>query len=331
MDFTTKVDIPESPFKIDHTQSLFFTGSCFAQNISQKFKDLKFKTLVNPFGVIYNPLSISRMLENIESGKQYTLQDLFCDNGLWSNWDAHSSLSNSDKDLCLQNLNEAISRSQNFLKNADTAFITLGTAFVYFMKLGGMVVSNCHRQDPALFGRERVSIEEAAQALEKAVHSLRQINPNIKIVFTVSPLRHMSDGAHENNLSKFTLHLAVDEIVKKYPQFTSYFPSYEIVMDELRDYRFYASDMVHLSETAEQYIFEKMGDAYFDETTKANIKLLQKFLKSANHRIVDENSPKNKAFAEKHLALALDLMKLIPGLDLSEEQKHLKKYCCTKV
>ncbi len=327
MDFYTEVDAPLSNFKIDYTKNLMFVGSCFAQNISQKFVNLKFRTLVNPFGIIYNPLSIERMFENIVAGKHYTKNDIFCDHGMWNCWDAHSSLSSRNREECLANLNNAITASTEFLKRTDVAFITLGTAFVYFMKLGGMVVSNCHRQDPEFFGRELISVEEAVRSLEKMVDILRKQNSRIKVVFTVSPLRHLSDGAHGNNLSKSTLHLAVSRVEAKFPETVSYFPSYEIVMDELRDYRFYDRDMIHLSDVAEDYIFERMGRTYFESKTLENIELVKKFMKAVNHKVVDTESPKNKAFAEKHIALAKTLMKQIPGLDLQKEIEQFQSYC----
>lgn len=327
MFFSTEVQIPVSDFKIDYTKNLMFVGSCFAQNISQKFVNLKFNTLVNPFGTIYNPLSIGQMFENIANGKLYSENDIFCDHGMWNCWDAHSSLSSRDKEECLANLNNAIKTSADFLKKTDVVFITLGTAFVYFMKLGGMVVSNCHRQDSEFFGRELISVEEAARALEKIVDILRKQNSQIKVVFTVSPLRHLNDGAHGNNLSKSTLHLAVSQVEAKFPEMVSYFPSYEIVMDELRDYRFYDRDMIHLSDVAEDYIFERMGKVYFDCRTLENIELVKKFMKAVNHKVVDTESPKNKAFAEKHIALAKTLMEQIPGLDLQKEIEQFQSYC----
>lgn len=327
MIFSTEVQIPVSDFKIDYTKNLMFVGSCFAQNISQKFVDLKFNTLVNPFGIIYNPLSIGQMFENIANGKLYTEKDVFCDHGMWNCWDAHSSLSSRNREECLANLNNAIKTSADFLKKTDVAFITLGTAFVYFMKLGGMVVSNCHRQDPEFFGRELISVEETARSLEKIVDILRMQNSRIKVVFTVSPLRHLSDGAHGNNLSKSTLHLAVSRVEAKFPETVSYFPSYEIVMDELRDYRFYDRDMIHLSDVAEDYIFERMGKTYFESKTLENVELVKKFMKAANHKVMDTDSPKNRAFAEKYVALAKNLMIQVPGLDLQKEIEQFQSYC----
>jgi hypothetical protein len=216
------------------------------------------------------------------------------------------------------------------LTRADTVFITLGTAFVYFLNAsdsatGGRVVANCHRQNSKLFTRKMISVDEAAEALAGIVNDLHSINKKLHIVFTVSPLRHMADGAHQNSLSKATLMLAIENVVKCKTEIAavallprndiaSYFPSYEIVMDELRDYRFYDSDMVHLSETAEEYIFDRMVDTYCNDTTKANIAKVEKFLKSANHRIVDPASPATAEFQKKLAAQAQELERQIPGL-----------------
>ncbi|MCF0222150.1 MAG: GSCFA domain-containing protein [Fibrobacter sp.] len=326
MELFTKVDLPQAGFKIDYTKHLMFVGSCFAQNISRRFVDLKFDTLVNPFGVVYNPLSICQMFNNIASGRQYTEKDIFCDHGKWNCWDAHSSLSNRKKEECLLNLNNAVVASAGFLKKADAVFITLGTAYVYFMKQSGVPVSNCHREDSSMFERRLISVEEAAKALKNVVENLREINPDVNVVFTVSPLRHLNDGAHGNNLSKSTLHLAIVQVQSRYPDVVSYFPSYEIVMDELRDYRFYDRDMVHLSDVAEDFIFEKMGETYFCEGTFACVEQVKKFMKAVNHRVVDTGSPKNRGFAEKHIAMAENLMEQIPGLDLHKEIEQFQVY-----
>ena len=313
MDFFTRIDIPAANFKIDYTSHIAFFGSCFADNISSQFANRKFHTLANPFGTVYNPVSMARQVKAITSGKVFGEEDVFqdarCDR-LWHCFDAHSSLSASSREECIEKLNAATTQAREFLKKADVVFITLGTAFVYFLKSTGNAVSNCHRQDPSLFERRMIPVEESARALESIVADLHRIRADIRIVFTVSPLRHMADGAHENSLSKATLQLALNKTGAEY------FPSYEIVMDELRDYRFYADDMVHLSKTAEDYIFERMVETYCDERTRGDIAAVEKFLKSANHRIVDVDSPATQEFKKKLASQAAELEKQIPGLSL---------------
>ena len=313
MELFTKVATPKASFKIDYTSHIAFFGSCFADNISSQFANRKFHTLANPFGTVYNPVSMARQVKAITSGKVFGEEDVFqdarCDR-LWHCFDAHSSLSASSREECIEKLNAATTQAREFLQKADVVFITLGTAFVYFLKSMGDAVSNCHRQDPSLFERRMIPVEESARALESIVADLHRIRADIRIVFTVSPLRHMADGAHENSLSKATLLLAANKTGAEY------FPSYEIVMDELRDYRFYADDMVHLSKTAEDYIFERMVETYCNERTRGDIAAVEKFLKSANHRIVDVDSPATQEFKKKLASQAAELEKQIPGLSL---------------
>ena len=322
MNFFTKVDLPVTDFKIDYNSRLAFFGSCFADNISAQFTARKFNVLANPFGTVYNPLSIAQMVKNIADGKVYgdadVFQDVCRDNGhgdnLWHCWDAHSSLSASTREECIAKLNAAAKQAREFLQKADTVFITLGSAFVYYLKDGGKPVSNCHRQDPNLFTRRMISVDEATEAIREIATSIRQLNRNTHIVFTVSPLRHMGDGAHNNTLSKATLQLAINKALEEAN--ATYFPSYEIVMDELRDYRFYADDMVHLSKTAEEYIFKQMTETYCDSTTRENMAKVEKFLKMANHRIQDESSPATQQLKKKIASQAAELEKQIPGLSL---------------
>lgn len=363
MDFFTKIDIPDADWQIDYNSKLAFFGSCFADNISAQFASRKFNVLANPFGTVYNPLSAAMQIKAIANGKIFGEADVFLDTrlasgseicGPWHCWNAHGSLSATIREECIAKLNNAATQTRDFLRNADVVFITLGTSFVYFLK--SQVVANCHRQDPRLFERRMISIEEASDALKEIVEGLRKIkcdwiaspdvsavcndergeNRKLHIVFTVSPLRHLSDGAHENALSKATLQLAINKVIQEIAspgshaplgvsvarndvgaETISYFPSYEIVMDELRDYRFYDDDMIHLSKTAEGYIFERMVETYCSEKTCDNIKQVEKFLKMANHRIQDADSPATAVFLQKLHTEAQKLESQIAGLELN--------------
>ncbi|SMG25391.1 GSCFA domain-containing protein [Fibrobacter sp. UWB13] len=332
MDFFTKIDIPAIDWQIDYNSRLAFFGSCFADNISAQFASRKFNVLANPFGTVYNPLSAAMQIKAIANGKKFGGPEIFQDaRGPWHCWDAHSSLSAATREECIAKLNETTANAREFLQKADTVFITLGTAFVYFLKENGVAVSNCHRQNPNMFIRKMISVDHAAEALKSIVHDLLKIkcdrigeNRDLHIVFTVSPLRHLSDGAHENTLSKATSQLAIEkvirEIVTESATTISYFPSYEIVMDELRDYRFYDDDMIHLSKTAEGYIFERMAETYCSEKTREDIRKVEKFMKMANHRIVDPQTPASQEFAQKIIAQAEELEKEIAGLKLNNEK-----------
>lgn len=343
MNLFTKIDIPAADWQIDYNSRLAFFGSCFADNISAQFASRKFNVLANPFGTVYNPLSAAMQIKAIANGKIFGEADVFQDTrlgvsengneirGPWHCWDAHGSLSAATREECIAKLNETTANAREFLQKADTVFITLGTAFVYFLRENGVAVSNCHRQNPNLFIRKMISVDHAAEALKSIVHDLLKIkcdrigeNRDLHIVFTVSPLRHLSDGAHENTLSKATLQLAIEKVIREIvtePATTiSYFPSYEIVMDELRDYRFYDDDMIHLSKTAEGYIFERMVETYCSEKTREDIRKVEKFMKMANHRIVDPQTPASKEFAQKIIVQAAELEKEITGLKLNNEK-----------
>ncbi len=332
MDFFTKIDIPATDWQIDYNSHVAFFGSCFADNISAQFASRKFNVLTNPFGTVYNPLSIAMQIKAIANKKVFGGPEIFQDmrpdragnSAPWHCWDAHGSLSAATREDCIAKLNEASAHALDFLQKNDVAFITLGTSFVYFLKDIGAAVSNCHQQNPNLFIRKMISVDHAVAALKSIVQDLQKIKRDMRIVFTVSPLRHMSDGAHGNTLSKATLQLAINKIIEE-QDFTThtteaavqYFPSYEIVMDELRDYRFYDSDMVHLSKTAEEYIFERMTETYCDSKTRDNIKQVEKFLKMANHRIQDEHSSATVEFRQRMLEEATKLEKQIVGLELN--------------
>ena len=351
MDFFTKIDISASEWQIDYNSHVAFFGSCFADNVSAQFTTRKFKVLTNPFGTVYNPLSIAMQIKAIANGKKFGDPEVFQDrrpdrtgnSTLWHCWDAHGSLSAATREECIAKLEEAADQAREFLQKADVVFITLGTAFVYFLRWSGVAVSNCHRQNPNLFIRKMISVDHVAEALKSIVHDLQKIKRDMRIVFTVSPLRHLSDGAHENTLSKSTLQLAIEKVMREIASETStppddgtsnaenfssplvtptvnYFPSYEIVMDELRDYRFYDSDMVHLSKTAENYIFERMAETYCSEETRENIHKVEKFMKMANHRIVDTQTFASRELAKKIFTQAKELEKEIAGLNLNIEK-----------
>ena len=333
MELFTRIPAPKSNILIDYTKKLAFFGSCFADNISSQFAAQKFNVLANPFGTVYNPLSIERMLQRIANKGEFSEADIFKDersDGLWHCWDAHSALSAPTREECIEKLNTAANRARDFLQVADTIFITIGSAFVYSLKDDGLntgrIVANCHRQDPRLFERRLISVEEATQTIKRIIENLKSLRQrpsqdnSFHIVFTVSPIRHKGDGAHGNNLSKATVLLAIDKAIQE-NALVEYFPSYEIVMDELRDYRFYESDLVHLTGTAEGIIFERMLETYCDRATRENIAKVDKFLKGAQHRIKEQHSPATRAFAQKCLVQAAELESQIKGLDLSVERE----------
>ena len=323
--FFTPVEIEKSSISITYTSKLVFVGSCFAENISAFFENSKFQVLKNPAGILYNPLSISAMVDNVLSGKRYTEKDFFFDGILYNSYDFHGRFSSESLQTAVCQVNKSMDKAYDFFRTADVFFITLGTAFVYFLKESELPVANCHKQSAEKFFRRMISVSEIENALKNIVEKLHNVNKNVKIVFTVSPLRHLKDGAHHNNLSKSALQLGTNFAVKNYG-FVEYFPSFEIVLDELRDYRFYEKDMIHLSETAEEYVWEKIRQTYFSDKTVLQTQRVERFMKSVNHRLQNPFSEASKAFCEKNILSARKLETEIQGLNLEKEIKYFSDF-----
>ncbi len=325
MQLSTIVSIPKSPIRLSYQSRLMFVGSCFAENISAFFRNAKFRCLVNPSGIVYNPLSLSNMFTRLISGYRYSESDFFENAEQYCCYDLHGSFSRPDICEAIENANRSMDNAREFLRNCDVLFITLGTAFVYFLGSDAYAVSNCHKMPADTFTRRLVSVDELTASLMRIVQGISSINENMRIVFTVSPIRHLKDGAHGNSLSKSSLFLAVNNLVENCTN-CEYFPSYEILEDELRDYRFYAEDLVHPSTLSEKIIWQRIRETYFDDTVDKNVSRVEKFMASVNHRIQNPDSNATQIFCQKNLSLAYELEEQIPGLDLSDEKNYYKNF-----
>jgi len=273
MELVTHVDIPKSEWKIETGNKILLVGSCFANEVGEKMVRGGFEAMVNPWGTLYNPASIAASLLRCISEREYSMDsnELIYgkEDGLWHSWMHHSSFSSNDKGALVEKMNVTIHRVADFLREADVLIVTLGTAMIYRLKDTGMLVANCHKQLDTLFVRERMNAYDIIDQWGMLLQLLESVNPRLKVIFTVSPIRHKRDGFHVNQISKGILLQAVDEMVAKQSETKcDYFPSYEIMMDELRDYRFYADDMIHPSEKAVEYIWQRFQDAYFDNITR---------------------------------------------------------------
>jgi hypothetical protein len=287
MDFTIngpKINIPE---RISIRKPLLVIGSCFAENIGALLQEQLFDVKINPFGIVYNPLSIVQQLMCIIRGKKFVADDLFEHNGLWHSWQHHGSFADADQDVVLSNINSQLEEAYLQLKKADWLIITLGSAF-YYSLIDGQIVSNCHKVPAAHFKKKIATETSIIIFFEKLFKQLQKINPNIKILFNVSPVRYVRDGLTENTISKSILHLAIHEIIKKNEN-CFYFPSYEIVIDELRDYRFYDADMLHPNAQAISYIYEKFSCLLFDAETILAIKSIDELNAFIRHRPLHPN------------------------------------------
>jgi hypothetical protein len=283
MKFRTEISLPSAAFAITHQQRGMAIGSCFAESIAQRMLCGGLTVDVNPFGTLYNPLSIAAGLQCLIDRRRYTADDLFLYEGVYHSFSHHSRFSDSDCATALDRINTRIDHSAAFLQEADYLMITFGTARVYRRASTGEVVANCHKLPAGEFVEQCLGVEAIVDCWRSLIPALRRLNPALKLLFTVSPVRHLKDGAHANQLSKAVLLLAVDALTQSGAE-VYYFPAYEIVLDDLRDYRFYASDLIHPNAQAEAYIWEKMEEAYFDASTQALIRAAEKQYRAANHR-----------------------------------------------
>lgn len=326
MSFFTEIYIPEFPWKMDYTKSIMLFGSCFSENIGQKLLDLKFNVDMNPFGILYNPESIANSLKFILEKRIFTDNDLFYDQGLWNSFYHHSRFSDVDCEVALQKINSRIKLSAEFLKTADFLVITFGTAWVYELKKTGWIVSNCHKVPAAEFKRFRLSVYGITEVYRELLVEIWKINPNLKVIFTVSPIRHWKDGAVENQVSKATLLLAIDQLRTGFgTQACGYFPSFELMMDELRDYRFYAEDMLHLSPVATDYIFDRFSMVMISKESLNVSEKVMKIRKAVMHRPVNSASAEYERFLRLNLDEINKLTLSFPYLNFAQEKIYLEQ------
>lgn len=324
MNFRTKIDIPVPGFNIDHQDTIIMMGSCFAESIGKELENAKFNINVNPFGVLYNPQSISRALGILKEERLFSGDDVFEYDGLFHSYYHHSRFSDDNITRCLEKINGSIKMASSQLKNADILFITFGTAYVYKLKDQDMIVGNCHKLPADKFERYRLDTEAIVKTWMDTIKELRTINPRLKLIFTVSPIRHLKDGAHENQLSKSTLLLAIDRLCKMH-EYVSYFPSYEIVLDELRDYRFYDEDMIHPNNTAIKYIWEQIRKTYFSPRTDSIINEWCKLSAAITHRPFNIQGEKHKHFLKQTLLKIEDFQRKYPYIYCEKEITAIKK------
>ncbi len=281
-------------------------GSCFTENIGSNLQKLLFKVEINPFGIIYNPISIKNSLEILIENQKFTNSDLKFYNERWFTYFHHSRFSNANAEDCLLNINQAINAGNEVLKKADILLITFGTARVYRLIESGNIVSNCHKQPASLFSNELLRVENIISEYSQLIVSLKKFNPNINIIFTISPIRHWKDGAHENQISKSTLFLAIYNLTKSFNNII-YFPAYEIFMDDLRDYRFYAEDMLHPNEIGIKYVWDIFSKAFLSGSTQKIISEIENLNQAANHRPFNTKSDKYKTFISNNIKKITEL------------------------
>ena len=308
MQFTTKIPIQKSSFPIDYDSKILLLGSCFAENMGEKFDYFKFQTTINPFGIIFNPVSLEKLIRRSVEKRKFTENDIFFHNDLWHCFEVHSELSNSDKDVFLESLNDLIRSTNKQLSDSTHIIITLGTSWVYQNIASNEIVANCHKVLQKQFTKELLSILQIEESLESIISLVHSVNPNCKFIFTVSPVRHIKDGFVENTLSKAHLIAAIHKTIDHHPSPITYFPSYEIMMDELRDYRFYAEDMLHPNQTAIDYIWIQFFQNYISESEFGLMNDICSIQKGLKHRPLNKNTESHQKFID-NLTKKMQLIK----------------------
>ncbi|MFK8302153.1 GSCFA domain-containing protein [Capnocytophaga stomatis] len=297
MDFRTIVPVKQSDFKISYNDRILSIGSCFSVNISKKLKYYNFQTVTNPFGILFHPLAIEKLIEKTLKNSLFNKDDFFKHNDLWHSFDLHSELSQITLDEAISVANQKIEEFRNALQNSDFMFITLGTSWVY-VHTNGNIVANCHKMPQTNFSKKLLSVKEIEKSIQNTVNQIKNINSKIKIIYTISPVRHLKDGFVENQISKAHLISGLHFFLSQNTE-VQYFPSYEILLDELRDYRFYAEDMLHPSEFAIEYIWERFMETYISEECFSDMKQIDSIQKGLKHRVFNPESEQSKIFQEK--------------------------------
>ncbi|MDO9593370.1 MAG: GSCFA domain-containing protein [Lutibacter sp.] len=312
MNFRTNIQLQKEENQIDYASKLLLIGSCFSENISKKLTYYKFDVASNPFGILFNPKVIETLILNSLNKKKYTEKDVFLLNERWHCFDAHSDLSSSDKNELLENLNNAINSTNKRIHESTYIIITLGTSWIYKFIETDAVVGNCHKVPQKKFSKKLLSVDEIVATLKNICFQISEVNPKTSVIFTVSPVRHIKDGFVENSVSKAHLISAIHKTLKVVHG--KYFPSFEMMMDDLRDYRFYNSDMIHPNETAIDYIWEQFKHVWIDENTFPVMKEVETVQKGLAHKPFNPDS-------EQHQKFLADLQQKIQSLENKQRIK----------
>jgi hypothetical protein len=344
MDFQLPISISPLPEPIRYTDKVMLTGSCFTEHIGNALRDWKFDVLQNPNGILFDPASVASSLVAYMDNRTYREQDLVYFNELWQSWQHHSHFSHVDRGQALSAINQSLGRAHAFLKEANWLVITLGSSFSYRLvsdapgqyrpgggpdivyqstgsAAGGMPVANCHRAPGQIFRKHMMTIEEINSDLDHCLYRLFQFNPSLQIIFTVSPVRHIRDGVVENNRSKARLIEVVHHLVNKFSRLY-YFPAYELVIDVLRDYRFYDIDMVHPNYPATQFVLEHFTRNYIDKEAQTILEDVRKIVIARRHKPFQPTTQAHQRFLQDQLERARDLVLRYPYLDLREEMEY---------
>jgi hypothetical protein len=324
MQFFATININRLEPFISYRDKILLTGSCFTEHIGNFLIDTKFNAFQNPNGILFDPVSVSLSLLSYIQNKKYAKDDLFYLNEAWNSWQHHSRFSDPDKAGCLKNINESQQQAHDFLKDADWLIITLGSAFTYKLVERPESVANCHKAPAQNFIKHLNTIEEIITAFDSVIHQLFHFNSKLKIIFTISPVRHLRDGVVDNNRSKARLIEAVHHLVNKFDKLY-YFPAYELVIDVLRDYRFYDVDLAHPNYAATQFVLEKFSESCFDQSTRDLMEEIKKIVIAKKHKPFNPQSSLHKKFLQQQLEKTKSILQIHPYLNFEEEIKYFSE------
>lgn len=324
MKFRTELNIPESDRKIIHSRPVLGIGSCFVDSIGEKLEASKFQVMTNPFGTLFHPLAMENALARILSLTKYTKEEIFKYGELYFSWDHHTSFSQISLDATLDKINSELELANEFIQEAEVFLLTFGTAWVYKIKEMGLFVANCHKVPNSNFDKYLLDNKQTQASLKNCFNLILDINPNAQIIATVSPVRHTKDGIVENSLSKSKLISNLHDVAQKFEN-VEYFPAYEFMMDDLRDYRFYKKDLVHPSDMAVDYIWDKFSDQYFDSDTIEKMKIAQKIGLVLAHRPLNSATTSYKEFLYKTGKHIESIEHLFPKNSFISEKLTLQK------
>lgn len=316
MKFRTEITPARWAETVGYNDTILSLGSCFANNIAAKLAERKFRVVASPTGILFNPASIASAIERMAERSVPCEDELIEVGGRWLSYDFHSDISGLTKADAINSIHKAIDVGNKALTAANYTIITLGTAWVYRLKSSGKVVANCHKQPHQNFSRELLSVSEVVEELERIIKAT-----NSHIIFTVSPVRHLGEGAEDNSLSKAILRVAVDDVCHRHSERAIYFPSYEIMLDDLRDYRFYGDDLVHPTPMAVDYIAEKFFEAALSSEAKELMPKVLQIVKAAAHRPVNPASEEHKLFCRKQL----DAIATMSEINFEEEKRYFER------
>ena len=323
MEFRTSIKANEGKGFLNHSDGVVMIGSCFSDNVGARMRQAMMQVDINPFGTLYNPMSIAASVHRIIEARPVESADMVHANGLWNSYLFHSRYSRVDKMAAMKLMNERIERAHRHLRQARLAIFTLGTAVTYRLKTDDRVVSNCHKLPQHNFRRGIEEVGAMGVALLGMVEALHLFNPDLRIVFTVSPIRHIADGLETNSLSKAALRLAVETVRSQYPDIVDYFPAYEIMLDDLRDYRFYAADMVHPTDVAVDYIWQIFQATYLADRAAPAVARCERVWKRLMHRPNTESREMAERFNSDTLAVVKNLAKEYPYITSIREVRNL--------